>query len=251
MSDQKASQGRYLYAVIAGSGPRDYGPLGINDGTVYTLVDEELAAVVSDVPNRRIRPERRFLAAHNAVLQILMKETTPLPLSFGVIADGPEAVPGILSRNHKTLVDQLQRVRDKVEMGLRVSWNVPNVFEYLVNTHPELRTARDRFFGTHREPSHEDKIELGRMFDRLLTEDREEHSGRVENILSGSSFEIKRNRCRNEHEVMNLACLIGRDHQADFEEAVFAAASLFNNDYTFDFNGPWAPHNFVDIELQL
>jgi hypothetical protein len=110
---------------------------------------------------------------------------------------------------------------------------------------------RDRFFNDHREPSQEDKIELRRMFDRRLMEDREEHADKVEEVLSGHSFEIKRNKCRTEREVMNLACLVGRDALAEFEESIFEAASLFNNDYTFDFNGPWAPHNFVDIELQL
>ena len=59
-------------------------------------------------------------------------------------------------------------------MGLRVSLDVPNIFEYFVNTHPELRTARDRFLGPYRNPSQDDKIELGRMFDRLLNEDRED-----------------------------------------------------------------------------
>lgn len=251
MGDQRANRGRYLYAVIAGSERRDFGRLGIWDGTVYTIAEGEVAAVVSDLPEQRIRPERRLLAAHNNVLKTLMKETTPLPISFGIIADGPGAIRGLLSRNHQTLIEQLHRVQNKVEMGLRVSWSVQNVFEYFVTTHPDLRMTRDRFFGGPREPSHDDKIELGRMFDRLLAEDREEHTDKVEDALSRYCREIKRNRSRNEREVMNLACLIERDAQKEFEESVFEAASLFTNDFTFDFNGPWAPHNFVDIELRL
>lgn len=251
MGDQSTNQGRYLYAVIAGPLERDFGPCGIGEETVYTVSEEQVAAVVSDIPAQRIRPERRLLAAHNNVLKMLMGETTPLPMSFGIIADGPGAIRKILSHNHETLVQQLHRVRDKVEMGLRVSWSVPNIFEYFVNTHSDLQTIRDRFFSGHRDPSQEDKIELGRLFDRRLMEDREEHADKVEDILSRNSFEIKRNKCRSEREVMNLACLVGRDALAEFEESIFEAASLFNNDYTFDFNGPWAPHNFVDIELRL
>ncbi|MFH1596354.1 MAG: GvpL/GvpF family gas vesicle protein, partial [Pseudomonadota bacterium] len=65
--------------------------------------------------------------------------------------------------------------------------------------------------------------------------------------------EIKRNKCRNESEVMSLACLVGRQAgaQAAFEEGVFAAAKLFDNNFAFDYNGPWAPHNFVELDLQL
>jgi hypothetical protein len=137
-----------------------------------------------------------------------------------------------------------------VEMGLRVSWDVPNIFEYFVNTHKDLRAARDRFLGPYQNPSQEDKIELGRLFDHLLNEDRQNFTEKVEEILSGYCREIKRNKCRTESEVMSLACLVGRNAQARFEEGVFEAAKLFDNNYTFDYNGPWAPHNFVELDLQ-
>jgi hypothetical protein len=244
-------KGRYLYAVISGPDERTYGDFGIDGATVYVISNGSVAAVVSDVPNKKIRPERRHLAAHQEVLRRLMEEITPLPMTFGIIADGPKAIQRILSRNRQVLVDQLHRVSGKVEMGLRVTWDVPNIFEYFVHTHQDLRTARDRFFATQREPTQEDKIEIGRMFDRILNEDRESHAERVEEILSTYCFEIKRNRCRNEREVMNLASLIAREDQDKFEAAIFKAAGLFDNNFAFDYKGPWAPHNFVDIELKL
>jgi hypothetical protein len=244
-------RGRYLYAIISGPDERTYGDFGIEGATVYVISDGSMAAIVSDVLNKKIRPERRHLAAHQEVLRRLMEEITPLPMTFGIIADGPEAIQRILSRNQQVLVDQLHRVSGKAEMGLRVTWDVPNIFEYFVHTHQDLRTARDHFFATQREPTQEDKIELGRMFDRILNEDRESHTERVEEILSTYCFEIKRNRCRNEREVMNLATLIAREDQGKFEAAIFKAAELFDNNFAFDYNGPWAPHNFVDIDLKL
>ena len=48
---------------------------------------------------------------------------------------------------------------------------------------------------------------------------------------------------------MNLACLVDRDRLKEFETGVVEAARGFNNDFAFDFNGPWPPHNFVDVEL--
>jgi hypothetical protein len=44
---------------------------------------------------------------------------------------------------------------------------------------------------------------------------------------------------------------VGRDAEARFEDGVLEAAKLFDNNFLFDYNGPWAPHNFVDIELKL
>lgn len=252
MTSQGAiKRGKYLYAIMAGLGEQTCGPIGIEGGTIHTLSDGQVAAVVSDLPNGKIRPERRHLAAHQEVLKRLMQESTPLPMTFGVIADGAKTIKKILSLNQKAFVEQLHRVAGKVEMGLRVTWDVPNIFEYFVQTHPELRAARDRFFGTYREPSHEDKIEVGRLFDRLLNEDREACTEKVSEKLSPYCFEVKSNPPRNEREVMNLACLVGREFRGDFEAGVFEAAGLFDNNFAFDYNGPWAPHNFVDIDLKM
>lgn len=250
-SDTNKQNGRYIYAIVAGAEDRTYSPVGVESGSVYSVSDGRVAAVVSDVPNKKIRPQRRNLAAHQGVLRELMRESTPLPMAFGVIADGSEAVRSILAQNQTAFLDQLNRVAGKMEMGLRISWDVPNIFEYFVNTNGELRMARDNLFGPNREPSQEDKLEVGRMFDRILNEDREAHADRVEEILSSRCYEIRRNPPRNEREVVSLTCLIGREGEKDFEAGVFQAAERFDNNYSFDYTGPWAPHNFVNLEIPI
>ena len=252
LPSQAAARGRtYVYAVITDAQGRTYGDFGIDGRKVYSIPVGRVAAVVSDLSSEKIRPERSRLAAHQEVLKKLMAETTPLPMAFGILAESPEAVRKMLSRNQRALLVQLHRVAGRVEMGLRVTWDVPNIFEYFVNTHPELRLARDRFLGGHREATQEQKIEVGRMFDRLLNEDRDEYTDNVEEILAPHCTEIERNKCRNERELMNLACLVERAAMPQFEGGVFEAAQQFDNNFAFDYNGPWAPHNFVDIDLEL
>lgn len=241
----------YLYAIVLGLEGTTLGPIGLDGDTVYSITSGRVSALVSGVPDR-LRPERRHLASHHDVLKRLMAETPAvLPVAFGIVADGPKAICRILSHNQKTVLDTLRRVTGCVEMGLRVTWDVPNIFEYFVDTHPELRAARDRFFAGHREPSQDDKIELGRLFDRLLTEDRETHAERVEESLAPHCVEIERNRPRNERDVINLACLVKRQRQGEFEAAVFEVAKGFDHRYAFDYNGPWPPHNFAGMALDL
>ena len=240
----------YLYAVVAAGEPRSYPSLGIEGKDVYTITGGPVAAVVSGVARSKIRPERANLTAHQAVLKRLMADTTPLPMAFDTIASSPEAIRKILTRNQRAFQEQLQRVAGKVEMGVRVAWDVPNIFEYFVNTHAELRLARDRRMSARHEFTQEEKIELGRMFDRLLNEDREDHTQKVERVLASVCVEFKANQCRNELEVMNLACLVRRDAQEAFSAGVFTAAKLFDNNFAFDYSGPWAPHNFVELDLE-
>jgi hypothetical protein len=247
--DQQHS-GRYLYAVINGNQDVELGSVGIDGGGVYTLRSGQIGAVVSDLPNERLRPERRRLAAHHAVLKQLMETQTVLPMAFGLVADGPEAIQRILLKNREAFVLQLSRFAGKVEMGLRVCWDVPNIFEYFVSIHADLRQLRDRMFRAGRTPSQDEKIELGRLFDRVLMEERTSHTEKVLSVLGPLSYETKENSPRNEQEVMNLACLIGRGEQKEFEQGVFAAAQFFDHHFAFDYNGPWPPHNFVDVALQ-
>lgn len=243
--------GCYLYAVIDSPEERKLGNIGLDQGEVYTISDGRFAAVVSDLPNVRLRPERRRLAAHHEVLKRLRDRNTVLPMSFGVIADSHDAIRGILANNRSAFEEQINRVAGKVEMGLRVIWDVPNIFEYVVTLSPELRALRDHLFHNDREPSQDEKIELGRTFDRMLTDERAFQTDRVITALRSVLLEVKENPPRNERDVMNLACLIAVDDQKAFEESVFAAAGQFDNHYAFDFNGPWPPHNFVDVDLRM
>jgi hypothetical protein len=253
--DQKsgvpAASGRnYIYAIVASGEPRVYPSLGIEGRDAYTITDGRVSAVVSGLTSAKIRPERANLRAHQAVLKRLIEDTSPLPMAFGTIADCPQAIHRILVQNRRVFDQQLTRVAGKVEMGLRVTLDVPNIFEYFVNTHTELRLARDRLMSARHEFSQEEKIELGRLFDRLLNEDREVYTSKMERVLAPLCVEFKANQCRNEKEVINLACLVKRDAQEAFSAGVFAAANLFDNNFSFDYSGPWAPHNFVEIDLE-
>jgi hypothetical protein len=241
----------YLYAIVASAGDRVYEAAGINQGKVYSISGGQVSAVVSDVAAENLRPERARLTAHHEVLKLLMAETTPLPMSFGIVADSPAAVRRMLARNQEVLFDQLMQVAGKVEMGLRIAWDVANIFEYFVNVHPELRLARDRLLGSNCQPTQEQKIEVGRMFDRLLNDDREAHADLAMRIFASHECEIKQLKCRNEREAMNLACLVKREAASEFEAAVFEIAKQFDNNFALDYNGPWAPHNFVNVDLEL
>ncbi len=242
--------GRYVYAITGAAARPAYGDIGIDGAPVYTVAQGPVVAVVSDITEKRIRPERKNLVAHHAVVKRLMEETTVLPVAFGTIAASPKSVRVILKKNSDAFVEQLDRVRGKVEMGLRVNWDVPNIFEYFVNRHRELAELRDSVLAKQRGPSQEDKIELGRRFDRLLTQDRELHTDTVMEVLAPRCVDIKQNQPREEREVMHLACLIDRDAKTGFEDGVFEAAKRFDNYFAFDFNGPWAPHHFVDVALE-
>lgn len=134
-------------------------------------------------------------------------------------------------------------------MGTRVFWDKSNIYEYFVTTHAELKTYRDRLYRGGREPSREEKIALGRLFDSVLNATREEAAEKVTMQMKSRCVELALDEPRNEREAVNIACLVDRDRQKEFEQGVIETAALFDDDYAFDFNGPWPPYHFVDITL--
>lgn len=246
----QAQAGKYIYAIVALDAKVDLGPIGLDGARVYSLSDGALAAFVSDMSDTRVRPQRRNLAAHQEVLKTLLNDHALLPMAFGMIAESDQDVIKLMSRHKKILKEQLIRVTGRVEMGLRVTWDVPNVFEYFVNGFPELREARDMILGTSRSLDREGQIELGRLFDRLLTEERDALTEKVEKVLAESSLEIKRDPPKDERSIMNLACLVPKTEMEKFEALVFKAAALFDDSYAFDYSGPWPPYHFVDVHLK-
>lgn len=245
------SGGKYVYALSQNAGGRTYDIYGIDEQVVCAISQGSVSALVSDCSRQKIRPERAHLMAHKEVLRKLMLESTVLPMAFGTIADNLKAVRRMLTRGEETLLEKLKQVKGKVEMGLRVVWDVPNIFEYFIDNHTDLRAARDQVLGGNRVPRQAEKIELGALFERIMNEDREAHYAIIEEVLAPVCAEIKRSPSPKLNEVVKLSCLVERERQKQLEDAVFKAARLFDNNFVFDFNGPWAPHSFVEMDLQL
>lgn len=240
-----AATGRYLYAIVDGDGPLDLGPVGLDGGRVYAVPGDGIAAVVSDVPDRKVRPERRKLAAHHAVLTRLAADRTVLPMAFGLIAADEAEVRDILARDREAFAGQLARVRGHVEMGVRLALTAEDVFAHFVRTEPELQALRDELFAGGADPGHEAKMELGRRFAEALAARRRRAADRVRAALAPAVAEVRENRPRSERELLNLAVLVPAGGVAAYEAAVAAAAAGFSDDYAFDLSGPWPPHNFV------
>ena len=258
--EQASALGRYIYAMVDdrdgaasehGGFPWSEECPGFGGCLVRLISQGPVVAVISDVPNCPLRPERRNLAIHYAVLKRLMKLGAFLPMAFGTIAENEEVIQRILQSHEEMLVEQLERVEGKEEMGLKVSWNAPNIFEHFINVSAELRESRDKLFRPGCEPAADEKINLGRLFERMLTRERAHHTRSVTAALRGWCSEIKENKLREEREVMNLVCLVAKTAQAEFEEAVLQTAGQFDDSYTFDISGPFPPHNFVDLDLSM
>ncbi|WP_163833112.1 GvpL/GvpF family gas vesicle protein [Spartinivicinus ruber] len=255
MTKRSQRSGKYIYALKAATDKQQVPLKGINKASVYTVSHGKVAAVVSDILSPKARPERRNLAAHREVLKYFTEAETVLPMRFGVITNSTQSIQQMLTNNESLIVNALNELGGKVEMGLRVKWKVGNIYEYFVNHYPQLKDARDQLLidqkGKSTLKNRDEKIAIGSLYEKLLNQERAAHQQIIEAMLQPCCRKIKTLPPGNEFEIVNLACLVDRENLDDLEQYINDTATQLSNDCHIDFTGPWAPHNFVDLDLKV
>lgn len=243
-----------MYGVIPAEGAAERlselaGVTGLGGSSLRLVTHGALSVVVSDAPPGKIRPERRHLLAHQGVLRALGERGDVLPMAFGLVARSEKRVKSLLRDEAETLLAQLERVAGHAEMTLRISIAGDNAFSYFVGLETELRSARDRLVASG--GAHEVKMEVGRLFERVLTERREEIASALGEALAGVIGEERAGTPRNERELYTASLLVARDRLGAFEAAVDRIAEGLDDSHVIDVSGPWPPHSFVEARLTL
>jgi len=239
----------YIYAIAQADGAGVDLPKGIAGQPVFRIASGSLGAFVSEYQGTTIRAERRHIAAIQAVLRALQAEIDLLPTAFGTLTASADAVVDLLDRCREALLAQLDRISGAVEMGVRLNLEAPDPIGYLVEHSRELQQARDRTFGRRKPPSHDERIRLGQLCESALRHYQEAQATKLVALLTPSCAAISAMPLQIDRQVANLAVLVPRAGVEAFEAAVNAAAETFDDDLAFNLNGPWPPHNFVQLEL--
>jgi hypothetical protein len=249
MTTSTVALGKYVYAFVRAADAQsilDRGLIGLNDSGLSASIAGSLCAITSDIPVEKIRPRRQLLAAHQAVVAEISRNWDMLPVSFGLIAESEGEISRILSANAGVLETQLDRVGGQVEMNLVIRLSTENVFQYFVDHFPELQEARAVITAG---ATRDEMIEMGRLFERLLASERNQYGHQILATIQHACKETDLQPPRSEGELVRLNCLIDRNNEQAFTDAIHQAAESFNEDYIFNVSGPWPPYSFVTLSL--
>src|SRR5258706_8399009 len=137
-------EGKYVYCIIRNARSREFGEIGIGSGArVYTVSLKDLSAVVSDTPIVIYDPTRENVLAHEFVNEAVMREHTVIPMSFGTVFRSEEDVTELLRSTYQAFSDVLDKMRDKIEFGLKVLWDREKVVVNLERENDEIRRLKD------------------------------------------------------------------------------------------------------------
>lgn len=93
---------------------------GIGNATVSTLRYKEIAAILSGVSTAKIPVSNKNILRHAVVVETVLREQTVLPMRFSSVFNGNDAVLEFLKNRYAVFISDLERLQDKLEMGIRI-----------------------------------------------------------------------------------------------------------------------------------
>jgi hypothetical protein len=244
--------GKYVYCIIREDRTRDFGDIGIGGARrVYTVRHRDLAAVVSDTPIVIYDPTRENVLAHEFVNETVMREHTVIPMSFGTVFRSEDDVSELLRSTYDAFSDVLDKMRDKIEFGLKVLWDRDKVIANIERDNDEIRRLKDEITRNAASSTYFARMQLGRLVEAALEEMGNRYVSDIHEALKPAAVASRSNKPIGDRMLLNGAFLVERDREREFDERVKEISRRYEELLTFKYTGPWPPYNFVNIKLKL
>ncbi|MGX1129186.1 hypothetical protein RKD49_001376 [Streptomyces glaucescens] len=229
----------YVYGITPAGVARPR-TAGVAGAPVRLLTESGLCAVVS-TPPERLRPRRRDLAAHQAVLAELAGQGPLLPMRFAVVSPDPEALRAQLRGDRRTLLRQLDGVRDCVEMNLKGTV-VPGYFAQLVRRDEHLGALAAR---ARRSPDYQTNVRLGEALARGVRGEARRAARQVLARLTPLARRTAAGRV-DDDQVLSTSFLLRAADERRFRDAVADQARRYGDRLALSVTGPLPCYSFVD-----
>lgn len=237
----------YVYAVT--DRPNEPLPpqLGLDDEALAQVVFRDIGAVVSAHDGSHVSAAADKVWRHEQVVESLMSSHAVLPMRFGTLLASFDEVEDMLRRGYSMFVEDIARVRDHVEVGIRFlvlreaesaqisSANSASRLPPLDGlaqsaTAPGTAYLRTKLIGEHeRRDRHRTELELVRKTYRILAE----HA--TASKLDGDVADAP---------AVSAAFLVHRGGLASFQQLVVRLADA-DRELALLCTGPWPAYSFV------
>jgi len=233
----------YLYGIIDSSNQINKPVYGLEGAGVYNIPYCDIGVIVSEVSQPVQEVTKGAVLEHEAVVEKLMENFTVLPVRFLTIVDGRDNVLSMMQRYYSDFRDNLDRLHNKVEFGIKVIWPADKIKEHIINTYKKNNKKVSVPGGSSNKRFMRDKFEKHK-----LNEEFEKKADRfidlMDIFLSKFATEKKLEKLKSKNLLLDAVYLVAKDDQDNFKEA-FERIKSAHAGFKFLFSGPWPAYNFV------
>lgn len=245
-------EGKYIYCIIPAKTQEAFGPLGIGGrgDEVSSISFDDIAAVVSNSPVIKYSVSRENTLAHEKAIEEVMKKYTVLPVRFATIAENEEKVKKILEKEHGKFKDLLDEIKDKKELGLKAMFKDEVIYKEILEKYKEIKSLKEKIATKPPEQTYYQRMEIGKMVEQALDSEREKYKKEILDILEPLSKDIKINASYGEKMIINVAFLVNKDKEPEFDKCVHELDARYTDKIKFKYVGIVPPFNFVNLIIE-
>jgi hypothetical protein len=246
--------GIYTYAVIDSAQAVEPSP-GLFGTPVHNLPCRRLGVVVSELPEgdcprtgtvlKTLRTAERILE-HSAVTDRLITRFTVLPIRFGTIFPDRDRVIANADEHYADFCCNLDRLRAKVEFGLRVLWPGEAIRQEIERA-GSVRSVPGQP-GTAARQFLEAKLVQYRL-DQVFATRAEQAIAEIDRAFHHIAAEKECERLKTPNLLLSACYLVEQARIGDFHQA-YERLRRGRPDFRYLLSGPWPPYNFVVMPPQ-
>lgn len=244
----------YVYGIVpaadAGRSPESPG-LGGPSATVRTVVEGDMAALVSDLPPDHTPGNRDDLEAHRRVLSDAIGCGTTIPMRFGIVMDGDEVVRQRLLRRHASeLGEVLHRLDGHVQMTVKAFYAGDALLRETLASQPELAQESAALAQWPEAEVRAARVQLGEKVAKAVEVRRAEVEAALLRRLSPLAADIQVDAPSSERVALTAQLLVHRDRRAALDAEIHDLSDVLDGVLAFRYVGPLAPFSFADLSLE-
>jgi hypothetical protein len=236
----------YVYGIVpAGASVGDLEDAGM--GASVQLVEHgPVGALVEVVDPERPLGRRRDLVAHSTVLNTMAVRGPVLPMRFGSVVQGLDAVrEELLAPQRDHFVALLDQVRGKVQFTLRARYVLDTVLAEVVEAEPEVAELRRRTAGLPEEATHYERIRLGELVAQAVDVRRRQDGQMLLERLVDHAEDHLVLEVSGMDNLAEFAFLVDAERQGELEHAAEVLAEELDGRVRLSLVGPMALYDFV------
>lgn len=221
---------------------------GLEDACIYTIYYLDIGIVVSELKQQTRYINKDNILEHERVVESLMEYFTVLPMRFLTVFDRKEDIVNMLKDYYIDFKNNLNRLRNKVEFGVKVIWPGDKIREKIVrdfakqcelfisNNSEGAKFIREKF----------KEYKIGKEFEKEANKKIEV----IDQFFCEFAIEKKIKKQMNNNLLLHVYYLITKEKQGAFKERFefFKGAA---DGFTYLFSGPWPPYNFIILNKKL
>lgn len=238
----------YVYGIVPGDVETDPKARGIGDppGKISLLRHGDIAALVSEVELDRALGEPEDLTAHANVLDAAAAEVPVLPMQFGAVLDGEEAVTEeLLSAHHDEFLDALRELEGKAQYVIKGRYEERAILSEILSENEDAVRLREAIKDKPEDATRNERMALGELVAQAIEAKRQADTRRVVEALNNLGVRVNLRRATHEHDAVHLACLAEVAKQEELERTVGELAKDWDGRVRVRLLGPLAPYDFV------